>query len=134
MIFLFMMFLFLAFFIIGAIPLFVLLKIKKDGVLTNAKIFNVRQVSKASTRSTGAYSADIRFRTKAGRIVQASYQSSGDYLTLFQENKKQEAEIVYARKRPSEFYFPKDKGDIGWNIICFSIGIVGIMITVLFVR
>ena len=127
--FLFMIIFFCFFFFLGGIPLLGLLKIKKNGIRTNAKIFNVRQVSKESTRSTGSYSADIRFHTEEGRTVQSKYLSSGDYLTLFQHNVKDEAEIVYFKNDPNKFYFPKDKGDIGWSVICFVVGITGIIVT-----
>ena len=129
--FLIMVSFFCFFFFFGGIPLLARLKIKKNGIRTKARISNVRQVSKAGTRAPGSYSADIHFHVEGGRLIQAVYLSSGDYLTLFQHSVNDGAEIVYSKNDPKKFYFPKDKGDTGWNIISFTVGLVGIIVTVL---
>ena len=119
------------FFLFGGIPLFALLRIKKDGIRTKAEIFNVTQVSKAGTRDPGEYSAAVRFRIEGGRVIQAHYSSSGDYLTLFQNNENGVADVIYSETNPNKFYLPKDKGNIGWSVICAAVGLIGIIGTAL---
>ena len=74
----------------------------------------------------GEYSATIKFKIKSGRSISGSYFSSGDYLTLFQQAPENEVDIIYSSDNPNKFYLPKDKGDIGINIMFAAVGLIGI--------
>ena len=118
-------------FFVGFVPLLGCIRIRKNGARTKAKITNVVQTKKPGTRSPGEYSAQIKFKTEKGRTITRSYYSSGDYLTLFQQTGKDEADVVYSIKNPAKFYLPKDKGDIGINIIFSVGGLVGVVAIIL---
>ena len=117
---------FAGFFIVGFIPLHSIIRIRKNGIKAKATITNVKQMKKAGGRSMGEYSAIIKFKTKNGRSISGSYFSSGDYLTLFQQSPEIEVDIIYSSDNPNKFYLPKDKSDIGINIIFAAVGLVGI--------
>jgi len=115
----------LFFFFSGGIPLLGYFKICRKGIKTSARVRNVRQTAKNSSKTSAIYTADIIFKLKNGKTLQMPYTSSGDYLTLFMDKEyEREAEIIYNEDNPYKFFIPRDKGEIGWNIIFCTIGFV----------
>jgi len=126
---------FMVFVAVGLIPMLKIIRIRCKGVMAGATITNVEQTQKPKGKSTGVYSAKVRFKTESGKIISSGYFSQGDYLSLFQDRPESKVDIVYSRDNPNEFYLPKDKGNIGINIIFCIAGLIGagIMIFIFFI-
>jgi|GEM_PF-3217359 len=123
---------FIGMFLVGFFPLLKILKIQINRVKTHAHISNVHKTSSYGGRSRVEYTALITFEDNNGETISREHTSMGKYLLRRMNARENEIPLTFSKNSPTDFFLPKDIGDIAYSVTYCTIALLGIASVVTF--